>query len=81
MHKATVKELPIAEDDESAYGSEEVQSTGLSWPFRRLLHTAKLDSYCFCRTYSCDRNLSNHRLTLEFMWVLHVVFVGSKTRC
>lgn len=69
----------FAEDGEDAYGPEEVQSTGLSWHPRRLLHPEKVDPYSFCRMCSCDKSLSHHRQLVEFWQVLHAVFVGSNT--
>lgn len=79
LQRKEVAKSSFAEDDEDAYGSEEVHSTGLSWPSRRFLHPEKVDSYSFCRTCSCDRSLSQHRQLMEFWQVLHVAFVGKNT--
>lgn len=66
-------------DHEYAYGTEEVQSAGLSWPSRRFLHPEKVDSLFFCKRCSCDRSLSHHRQLIEFRQVLHVAFVRNST--
>lgn len=80
-------ELFIAEDNKGACIPQEVRSTGLSWPSRRLLHPAEVDSYSLYRTCSCDRNVSSHRHIFEFLleflefWqVLHVVFSRSNNK-
>lgn len=80
LYKVKSKNCALAEDDEGAYGPEEVQATVLSWS-SKMLHLVKMNSYSFSRTCSfCRTEICQVTdWPLNFDGFCKLYFAGSNT--